>query len=180
MPCELIFIFYADAFDVGELDFGFVACAGCKGARAPAAQPITRARAALTRACARGWWRAACGLFGDARAGGGSGQAAAGSRFVAKSGPERPQGGRRARRGDALAAVAAVTPLAAVAAAVAVRGAAWRGAWARGRAFKGSVAASKGSVAPREGEGGIRRFSGFPKNTRNPLKPFYIQLTVCL
>ena len=92
----------------------------------------------------------------------------------------RAEGGRRARRGDALAAVAAVTPLAAVAAAVAVRGAAWRGAWARGRAFKGSVAASKGSVAPCEGWGDIRVFFGFPKITRNPLKPFYIQLTVSL
>ena len=96
---EIIFIFAAGAFDVAEFYFDFVLRAGCKGARPPAAQPMTRARAALTRACARGWWRAACGLFGDARAGGGSGQAAAGSRFVAKSGPERPQGGRRAQGG---------------------------------------------------------------------------------
>ena len=51
---ELIFIFAADAFDVGEFVFDFVVRAGCKGARTPAAQPTTRARAALTRACARG------------------------------------------------------------------------------------------------------------------------------
>ena len=51
---EIIFIFAADAFDVGEFVFDFVVRAGCKGARTPAAQPTTRARAALTRACARG------------------------------------------------------------------------------------------------------------------------------
>ena len=50
---ELIFIFAADAFDVAEFVFDFVLRAGCKGARTPAAQPTTRARAALTRACAR-------------------------------------------------------------------------------------------------------------------------------
>ena len=50
---ELIFIFAADAFDVAEFFFDLVVSAGCKGARPPAAQPITRARAALTRACAR-------------------------------------------------------------------------------------------------------------------------------
>ena len=50
---EIIFIFAAGAFDVAEFYFDFVLRAGCKGARTPAAQPITRARAALTRACAR-------------------------------------------------------------------------------------------------------------------------------
>ena len=51
---EIIFIFAAGAFDVAEFYFDFVLRAGCKGARTPAAQPTTRARAALTRACARG------------------------------------------------------------------------------------------------------------------------------
>ena len=91
---ELIFIFAADAFDVAEFYFDFVLRAGCKGARPPAAQPMTRARAALSRACARGWWRAAFGKFEAALAGGGAGQDAAGGRCVANSGPERPQGGR--------------------------------------------------------------------------------------
>ena len=58
---EIIFIFAAGAFDVAEFYFDFVLRAGCKGARPPAAQPLTRARTALSRACARGWWRAACG-----------------------------------------------------------------------------------------------------------------------
>ena len=51
---ELIFIFAADAFDVAEFVFDYLGCAGCKGARTPAAQPMTRARAVLRRACARG------------------------------------------------------------------------------------------------------------------------------
>ena len=50
---EIIFIFAADAFDVAEFFVDFVLRAGCKGACTPAAQPTTRARAALTRACAR-------------------------------------------------------------------------------------------------------------------------------
>ena len=44
---ELIFIFAAGAFDVAEFYFDFVLRAGCKGARPPAAQPMTRARAVL-------------------------------------------------------------------------------------------------------------------------------------
>ena len=51
---EIIFIFAAGAFDVAEFYFDFVLRAGCKGARPPAAQPMTRARAVLRRACARG------------------------------------------------------------------------------------------------------------------------------
>ena len=94
---EIIFIFAAGAFDVAEFYFDFVLRAGCKGARPPAAQPMTRARAALSRACARGWWRAAPGLFGAARAGDGAGQAGACGPPCGHCGPERPQGGRRAQ-----------------------------------------------------------------------------------
>ena len=50
---EIIFNFAAGAFDVGEFDFDLLGCAGCSGACTPVAQPMTLARAALSRACAR-------------------------------------------------------------------------------------------------------------------------------
>ena len=50
---KLIFIFAADIFDVAEFFFDFLWCAGCSGVCKPAAQPMTRARTALSRARAR-------------------------------------------------------------------------------------------------------------------------------
>ena len=96
---EIIFNFAADAFDIAEFFYDFVLRAGCKGARTPAAQPMTRARAALTRACARGLMARSMWLvWGRAR--GRRSRPGCGWRPpCGHCGPERPQGGRRAQGG---------------------------------------------------------------------------------
>ena len=91
---KVIFIFYADAFGVGEFDFDFLGCAGCSGARTPAAQPITRARAALTRACARGLMARSMWLVWGRARGRRSGPGGGWRPLCGHCGPERPQRGR--------------------------------------------------------------------------------------
>ena len=94
---EIIFNFAADAFDVAEFFYDFVLRAGCKGARTPAAQPMTRARAALTRACARGLMARSMWLVWGRARGRRSGPGGGRRPLCGHCGPERPQGGRRAQ-----------------------------------------------------------------------------------